>query len=215
MRVIYSESEEAAASSASMLGTPVVHSSLPPPSLPSPSIPSSLLSPFFQTTSNAVTVCKPEGAKAEEKRTGECSSNISSQSVWWFMHYQDSFKVWFKMECLNSWICCWGIKCEVEESNVIRLVFLPLQLPPVQSQDSETVRAKLPSVLHSPTSHHHHLSGGLGSMGLSATVRERLRSKLQKAQVRSHYLCVGKRWKPSLYRRYLKWALYFFFFSGS
>jgi len=38
MRVIYSESEEAAASSASMLGTPMIHTSLPPPSL---------LSPFF------------------------------------------------------------------------------------------------------------------------------------------------------------------------
>ena len=90
-----------------------------------PSIPPSLLSPFFQTTSNAETVCKAVGAKAKEKRTGECSSNISSQSVWWFMHYQDSFKVWFKMECLNSWIYCWGIKCEVEESNVIHLVFFP------------------------------------------------------------------------------------------
>ena len=60
---------------------------------------------------------------------------------------------------------------------------------PVQSKDSETVRAKLPSVLHSPTTHHHHLSAGLvRSMGLSATVREQLRSKLQKAQVRSHYV---------------------------
>ena len=214
MRVIYSESEEAAASSASMLGTPVVHSSLPPPSLPSPSIPSSLLSPFFQTTSNAVTVCKPEGAKAEEKRTGECSSNISSQSVWWFMHYQDSFKVWFKMECLNSWIYCWGIKCEVEESNVIHLVFFPSSSLLYKAR-TQTVRAKLPSFLHSPTHHHHHLSRGLGSMGLSATVSERLRSKLQKAQVRSHFLCVGKRWKPSLYRRFLKWALYFSFLSGS
>jgi len=34
MRVIYSESEEAAASSASMLGTPMIHTSLPlPPSM--------------------------------------------------------------------------------------------------------------------------------------------------------------------------------------
>ena len=40
MHVIYSESEEAAASSASMLGTPVIRSSLPPPSLPFPSLPS-------------------------------------------------------------------------------------------------------------------------------------------------------------------------------
>jgi len=59
MLVIYSECEEAASSSASMLGKPTIHSSLPPPSL---------LSSFFQTTSNAEKLCKAEGAKAEEKR---------------------------------------------------------------------------------------------------------------------------------------------------
>ena len=75
MHVIYSESEEAAASSASMLGTPVIRSSLPPPSLPLPSLPS------FSLPSSGETVCKPEGAKAEEKKTSECSFNIS-QSVW-------------------------------------------------------------------------------------------------------------------------------------
>ena len=88
-----------------------------------------------------------KGAKAEEKKTGECSSNISSQSVWWFMHYQDSFKVWFKMECLKSLDLLlknqmWSrrIKC-----NPSRL--FPLQLLPVQSKDSETLP---PPLTHSP-----------------------------------------------------------------
>jgi len=80
------------------------------------------------------------------------------------------------MECLNIWIYCWRIKCNPS-------FFFLLQLPPVQSKDSETRRPKLPSLLHSPTPHHHHLSGGLVSMGLSATVREQLRSKLQKVQL--------------------------------
>ena len=62
MRVIYSESEEAAASSASMLGTPMIHTSLPPPSLPP-----SLLSPFFQTTSNAVTVASLKVQRLKRK----------------------------------------------------------------------------------------------------------------------------------------------------
>jgi len=141
MRVIYSESEEAAASSASMLGTPMVHSSLPPPSLP----------PFFLPSSRPPQMlwlfASLKGAKAEEKKTGECSSNISSQSVWWFMHYQDSFKVWFKMECLKSLDLLlknqmWSrrIKC-----NPSRL--FPLQLLPVQSKDSETLP---PPLTHSP-----------------------------------------------------------------
>ena len=141
MRVIYSESEEAAASSASMLGTPMVHSSLPPPSLP----------PFFLPSSRPPQMlwlfASLKGAKAEEKKTGECSSSISSQSVWWFMHYQDSFKVWFKMECLKSLDLLlknqmWSrrIKC-----NPSRL--FPLQLLPVQSKDSETLP---PPLTHSP-----------------------------------------------------------------
>ena len=94
MHVIYSESEEAAASSASMLGTPVIRSSLPPPSLPLPSLPS-----FSLPSSRPPQMLRLFASlKAEEKKTSECSFNISSQSVWWFMRYQDSLKIWFKME---------------------------------------------------------------------------------------------------------------------
>ena len=60
----------------------------PPPSLPPfpfhffpPSLPPFFLPSFFQTTSSAETVCKPEGAKAEEKKTGECSFNLSIASL--------------------------------------------------------------------------------------------------------------------------------------
>jgi len=88
-------------------------------------------------------------------------------------------------------------KSDVKEPNII-LCLLPSQLPPLESKESENVTPKLDPVepLDSfpPPSSTHPLptittsQGGLGSMGLSATVRERLRSKLQKAQVRSQFL---------------------------
>jgi len=90
-----------------------------------------------------------------------------------------------------------GIPGDVKEPKII-ICLLPSQLPPLESKESENVTPKLDPVepLDSfpPPSSTHPLptvttsQGGLGSMGLSATVRERLRSKLQKAQVRSQFL---------------------------
>jgi len=109
-------------------------------------------------------------------------------------------------------------RSDVKEPNMI-ICLLPSQLPPLESKESENVTPKLdPEPLDSfpPPSSTHPLStvttsqGGLGSMGLSATVRERLRSKFQKAQVRSQFLWTslcGQATKASFWN-----VLCFFFF---